>query len=171
MVLSEFTSPLFYVGVYPDQIALKYHYFRLVSNLVLFVICLPTIPWDRHKLQTLCTTSCLIITSQELCVYGNILGLIPSVVLSQFYSPLFYVGVYRDQNALKYHYSRLVFSLVLVVICLPTTPWDRHKSQTLCSTSCLIITSQGLYVYEYTLNRIPGYELWSLVFCFLCEGY
>ena len=83
--------------------------------------------------------------------YGNIFGLIPSVVLSEFTSPLFYVGVYPDQIALKYHYFRLVSNVVLVVICLPIIPWVWHKSQTLCTASCyLYLLKNFMYMSKHS---------------------
>ena len=47
--------------------------------------------------------------------YGKVFGLIPSVVLSQFDGPLFYVGIYPDQIALKYHYfyDPLLYATIL----------------------------------------------------------
>ena len=80
--LSQFDGPLFYVGIYPDQIALKYHYFY---DPLLYT----TVPWNM--------------TYQGYFDMKGF-GLIPSVVLSQDEGPLFYVGVQPDRNALKYHY-------------------------------------------------------------------
>ena len=44
-------------------------------------------------------------------------GLIPSVGLSQFDGPLFYVGIFPDQIALKYHYfyDPLLYTLNKVI--------------------------------------------------------
>ena len=73
------------------------------------------------------------------------IGLIPSVVLSQNGGPLFYVGVYPDRIALKYHYFYVCFQGGFSCDLSFHYSMGSAKVTHFCTTTCLIISSLEFY--------------------------